>query len=237
MPHLVQAERTSPADVPVAARVVSGLSPAVSGKGDVPVLVLAVLAALTSVGALLLHWAGWLRMPFTATFISLPGTLLLLCITVWAGRTDRNLLFNRLIVGVTAGAFGLVAYDLMRFLVQAVLPVGFDAFFSMRAFGTLMTGRPPGTNVALYTGWLYHISNGLTFGIMYALLAGPARWQWGLVWGLILEVAMLVVYPAVFNPNPRSGFVLVSIVGHAAFGSVIGVWCARHATPAVRGVG
>jgi hypothetical protein len=202
---------------------------------DLPLLILALLAALSSISALLLQWAGWVRMPFTVTFVSLPGTLLLLCITVWAGRTNRDLLFNRLIVGVTAGALGLVAYDLMRLFVQLALPVGFDAFFSMRAFGTLMTGQPLASPAALVTGWIYHVSNGLSFGIIYALLAGPARWYWGLVWGLILEIAMLVVYPAVFNPTPRSGFVVVSIVGHAAFGSVVGVWCARHARPALRG--
>lgn len=210
-------------------------SPAINAAKDVPLLILAVVAALSSIAALLLQWANWVRMPFTVTFVAMPGTLLLLCITVWAGRTDRDLLFNRLTTGLVAGALGLIAYDLMRLFVQAALPLGFDAFFSMRAFGTLMTGRAPGTTTALVSGWVYHVSNGLSFGIIYSLLAGPARWYWGLVWGLILEVAMLVVYPAVFNPSPRSGFVIVSIVGHAAFGSVIGVWCMRHARPALRG--
>jgi hypothetical protein len=232
----IRLDPPAPVHADTFARTRGGLpSPAASRLRDVPLLALALLAALSSVAALLLQWAGWVRMPFTITFVSLPGTLVLLCITVWAGRSSRELLFNRLMVGFIAGTLGLVAYDLMRLFVQTALPLGFDAFFSMRAFGWLMTGQPLGSPTALIAGWIYHVSNGLSFGVMYALLAGPARWYWGLLWGLILEAAMLVVYPAVFNPTPRSGFLLVSIVGHAAFGTIVGVWCARHATPALRG--
>lgn len=209
-------------------------SPALDGRGGLGLLALGTAAALSSIAALLLEAVHWVRMPFTVTFVSLPGLVLLICMTVWAGRTDRRLLYNRLLVGGAAGAVGLVAYDLIRLAVQDLLPVGFDAFYSLRVFGTLMTGRPIGSDAALAAGWAYHISNGITFGVIYALLAGPARWWWGLAWGSILEIGMIAVYPAVFLPSVTRGFLLVSVVGHAVFGAIVGLLCQQAALPAQR---
>jgi len=173
-------------------------------------------------------------MPYTVSFVTLPGLVALVALAVWARRGDRPLLFNRLVVGTVAGSLGLVAYDVMRWLVQLVLPVSYDAFRAFQIFGTLMTGRGDDSVLALAAGWAYHITNGLTFGIIYALLAGPARWWWGLAWGGTLEAAMMVVYPSLMNPASISDFVVVSVIGHAVFGAVVGWWCERHALLSTR---
>jgi hypothetical protein len=206
-------------------------SPAASVVADIPLLLLGLAAASTSIASLLLHAVGWLRMPFTASFVTLPGLVLLLCVTVWAGRARRDLMYNRLVVGLASGAVGLVVYDVVR-LVVAQFVTGFDAFYSIRVFGNLITGAPVATPEALAVGFGYHTTNGLTFGVIYALLAGPARWWWGLAWGLVLEIAMILVYPAIYIPTSSRAFLTVSIVGHAAFGSVIGLACQRYARPA-----
>jgi hypothetical protein len=209
-----------------------GLDVGATSKADYVLLVVAILSALSSIGALLLHAADFIDMPYTVTFVSLPGTLLLISLTVWTGRTSRELFFNRLTVGFAVGAVGVVIYDAIRWVVQETLPIGFDAFYSIVAFGNLITGAPATSGTAVVVGWAYHISNGLTFGVLYSLIAGPARWWYGLIWGLILEIAMLVVYPPLFQMGTTTGFVLVSIVGHAAFGAVIGLGCRRWALPA-----
>jgi len=209
-----------------------GPSPAIRHRRDLPLFLAALLCAFSSIAALLLQAIGWIAMPFTVSFVTLPGMLLLLCISVWAGRTDRRLLANRLATGAVAGSIGLVAYDLIRLAVQELLPVNFDAFYSLRVFGHLMTGHAIASGESLAAGWAYHITNGVTFGIIYSLLAGPAHWWWGLVWGLVLEIGMLLVYPAVFRPSSMRGFVIVSVIGHAVFGAVVGIWCARRAAPA-----
>jgi hypothetical protein len=192
-------------------------------------LVVAVAAAATSIAALLFDWVGWVRMPYTISFVTLPGLVALVVMSVWARRSDRRLLFNRLVTGTVAGLLGLVAYDVVRAVAQTVLPVTFDAFASFQIFGTLMTGLGSDSHVGLVAGWAYHITNGLTFGIIYALLAGPARWWWGLAWGGTLEFAMMVVYPSLVHPRSISDFVVVSVIGHAVFGSVVGLWCERRA--------
>jgi hypothetical protein len=205
------------------------LDPAASSRADLPMLLLALTAAAASIAALLLDWVGWIRMPYTISFVTFPGMVLLVVLTVWAKRADRRILFNRLSVGAVGGLLGLIAYDAIRWLVQIVLPVRYDAFIAFSIFGRLMTGGPGDSGVTLAAGWAYHITNGLTFGIIYALLAGPARWWWGLIWGGALELAMMVVYPSLVRPASMSDFVAVSVIGHTVFGAVVGRWCERHA--------
>ncbi|MHB8508893.1 MAG: DUF6789 family protein [Candidatus Dormibacteria bacterium] len=211
----------------------TSLSPAVRGVRDIPLLLICLLSALSSIAALLLHAAGLVRMPFTVSFLTVPGLILLAGLTIWTGRTDRRLFFNRLTVGLAAGAAGLVAYDAIRFVV-GLFPIHFDPFFSHRAFGNLMTGAAVMSPTALWAGWAYHITNGVTFGVIYCLLAGPARWWYGLIWGTTLELAMLLVYAPLFHPNNYKSFVLVSIVGHAAFGTIVGVISRRYSEAANR---
>ena len=207
------------------------LQPAARTKSDVPLLLLTVVAALSSIAALLLHAVGWVRMPFTISLVSLPGMVLLVCITMWARHQGRQLLLNRIAVGAVAGLVGLVVYDVVRLVVEEALPIHFDAFISLPIFGSLMTGQPVASAIALAAGWGYHISNGLTFAIVYSLIAGPARWWWGLVWGFTLELGMMVVYPAVVRPKSLSGFVVVSVIGHAFFGATVGLLTERKAMP------
>jgi hypothetical protein len=206
--------------------------PAYRAKPDGPLLTVTLVACLSSISALLLQWVGWIRMPYTISFFSLPGMVTIVALTVWTKRTGRQLFFNRLWVGTVGAALGLVGYDLVRWLVQVALPVNFDAFAAFPAFGHYMTGRPPSDHVAIAAGWAYHITNGWTFGIIYALLAGPARWWWGLVWGATLEAAMMIVYPTLLHPRSVSSFVIVSVIGHAVFGSIVGITAQRRAIAA-----
>ena len=190
---------------------------------------IALAAAASSIAALLLHAAGWIRMPYTITFVTLPGTVLLVSMLVWTRRSDRTLLFNRLAVGLVAGILGTLAYDVARFAVQSLIPLGFDAFRSLPAYGSIMTGRPVDSDTALIAGWIYHVSNGLTFGVIYSILAGPARWWWGLAWGAALEASMIVVFPTILRPSSLKGFLLINMIGHTAYGAGVGLWCQRKA--------
>src|SRR5437879_3778219 len=106
----------------MARRPGSTLSPAATSRSDLPLLLLVLGACFTSIAALLLHAAGWLRMPYAVSFITLPGMVLLLTLFAWTGRTDRRLMYNRLATGAAAGVAGLVAYDLIRLAVQDLFP-------------------------------------------------------------------------------------------------------------------
>jgi hypothetical protein len=184
---------------------------------------------VTSIAALLLQVAGIIRMPYTLSFATAPGIIFLLCVQIWAGRARRPLIVNRLRVGFVAGLIGLLAYNGTRWVIGMLLST--SPFYSIFIFGNLITAKPGESMAAAVAGWLYHISNGVTFGIIYTLIAGPAHWWFGLAWGAVLELAMLIIYPAstILQPRALAPFVIVSLASHALFGAVIGMVAQRHA--------
>lgn len=200
-----------------------------SRRLELPVLILTLAALTSSIAALLLHVAGWLAFPYGISYVTLPGMLSLFAILSWARVVDHRLLINRIWVGTVAGVYGLIAYDVSRLAVQDILSLDFDAFIAIRSFGSLITNEPIGSSRAAVAGWSYHISNGWTFALAYALIAGPARWWFGLIWGIILEVGMLIIYPVLFQTLNYEPFLMVSILGHAFYGAVLGVCCRKWA--------
>lgn len=212
-------------------------SPLAAYREDPLFFLLTLGAAATSIAALLLQVVGIIRMPYTLSFLTAPGMTFLLCVQVWAGRARRPLIVNRLRVGVAAGLIGLLAYNGTRWVLGIFLPS--SPFYSIAIFGKLITANPAESIIASVAGWLYHISNGVTFGIIYTLILGPARWWFGLAWGLVLELAMLIIYPAstLLQPRALAPFVIVSLASHALFGAVIGVIAQDHALARDSGMG
>jgi hypothetical protein len=83
-----------------------------------------------------------------------------------------------------------------------------------------------GTARAAILGWIYHFSNGATFGVMYvAMIGSPTRrhWAWAVVMALAVELGMLLTpYPQVFNIPVTARFVTVTVAAHAIFGIGLG---------------
>lgn len=192
-------------------------------------IIVTVVCAATSIAALLLHAAGMLAMPYAVAFITGPGLVVLLGIMAWARRVDHHWLRTRLFAGTVAGFIGLVGYDVGRWLITLALPMNFDPFIPILSFGTLITGKPISDPAAIIAGWAYHISNGWTFAVIYALIAGSRSWWWGLAWGACLELGMIIVYPVIFQIAYVEPFLAVSIAGHVIYGGLLGWWCQRHA--------
>lgn len=215
-------------------------SPRAAFREDPFMFLLALVAATTSIAALLLHLAGITRMPYTLSFITVPGMILLLYVRIWAGRAERHAIMRRLSAGFAAGILGLAAYNLVRWIAGSLLAIHTSPFYSVYIFGSLITGQTRESALAIVLGWAYHISNGITFAIIYALLAGPARWHYGLLWGLVLEIAMLTIYPSstLLRPPELMPFAIISLVAHASYGTVIGLYvhwrCSRPVVGASR---
>jgi hypothetical protein len=97
---------------------------------------------------------------------------------------------------------------------------------------------------AQFVGWVYHFSNGATFGAMYlAMIGNGARrhWAWGVAMAVGLELGMLLTpYPGVFGIHLSALFVVVTLAAHLIFGIAMGLlvkwfsirWCAQPATVA-----
>jgi len=202
-----------------------------------PALTLLVLGCTAAgIGAFLLDVAGIVAMPWTISFVSLPALVVVVAIGVWAQRVARQPFFNRLAVGVIAGFIATLAYDGVRLAIQETAPLDYDGFRSINIFGSLILSKPETALDARIAGWTYHFWNGVSFGVMYALVAGPARWYWGLAWGMALEMMMIGIYPVAFAiQRSDPAFLAISMTGHAAYGAVLGLlcerWCGREPLP------
>jgi len=55
--------------------------------------------------------------------------------------------------------------------------------------------NPDGFRASFLSGYLWHTINGISFGIMYALIFGQGSWGWALAWGVVVWLAMMVSMP------------------------------------------
>jgi hypothetical protein len=81
-------------------------------------------------------------------------------------------------------------------------------------------------------GWIYHFSNGITFGVMYVALIGqPVRrsWWWGVLLATGIEMALLLLaLRKFFGIQVTALFVAVTLAAHLIFGARDGLEHARH---------
>ncbi len=182
--------------------------------------------ASTSIGALLAQFYGVASMRVVALTTLLPACVALAGLGVGARRVAGGEFTRRLLIGLWVGWWATVAYDLWRapFFLLAMNP-----FKAHPLFGALLTGLPPQDVWAQVIGWLYHFSNGIGFGVMYMMaVRRPAIWS-AVLWGIVLETAMLVTpYRDVFDIPLTGKFLFVSGSAHVVYGVVLGV-VARHA--------
>jgi hypothetical protein len=186
-----------------------------------------VASAAVSGLAILLHAAGWLPMYFAIDVLGPPSLMLLVLLGIYARRIDDNLVLNRLSVGAWAGMIATGAYDLIRLGLRAGRLIDFDPFRTHPIFGMLITGQPLTSSTAVAVGWAYHLWNGVGFAIMYTLVAGPAHPLFALGWAMLLEIAWLTALPSTLSFTLDPDLLLVSLVGHTAYGVVLGLLARR----------
>jgi len=119
------------------------------------------------------------------------------------------------------------AYDLTRLALVAVLGMDLRPFEAVPLFGQLLTGAPAHSPVAVAVGVAYHLSNGVGFGVAFAMVAGRRGIGAGVAWALVLEAIMLTLYPGWLDIRSIREFASVSMLGHVAYGGVLG-WMARR---------
>lgn len=185
-----------------------------------PWLLLPFFAGATSIASLLGYFYGVFSMRAGVAFVLLPGIALAVAFVVGARRRGRPDLADRALAGVFAGGFATLAYDVCRIpLVHAGLPI----FKAISYFGTLIVGTTDVTAEAEIAGWAYHYSNGIGFGLMYAALFARERLWTAVVWGTVLEGAMLLTpYAEVFGYTRGREFFAITLGAHFVYG--LGLW-------------
>jgi hypothetical protein len=174
--------------------------------------------------------------------ILIPATLALVALAVLDWSRGDGLLWRGVMIGAVAGFLAACAYDVFRipFVVAAIDKVGPDwlrlpLFKVFPRFGAMVLGQPfdaamTDSQFSLTShlvGWVYHFSNGITFGVMYMALLGDASrrsWWWAVLFATVLELAMLFTpYTTFFGIHLTTRFVIVTFAAHAIFGVALGL--------------
>jgi hypothetical protein len=199
----------------------------------------------TSIWCLLAEFYGLCSMRLFTLAVLIPSTAALIvmdCIDFFRGNGQ---LFRALMIGAVGGLLAAVAYDLFRipFVVAHANGVGpawarLPLFAVFPQFGAMILRAPSAGHEAPFTlsehvlGWIYHFSNGITFGVMYMAMIGDARrrsWLWAVALAAGLELAMLFTpYTGFFGINFTARFVVVTLLAHLIFGVALGLYSRRR---------
>ncbi|XEC94347.1 hypothetical protein AB6A23_24015 [Paenibacillus tarimensis] len=124
--------------------------------------------------------------------------------------------------GTIAGFLATCLYDLSRFILIRVTGIQFWPFDIFGIFGKALVGEHTTGLWVSVLGVLFHLANGTGFGIAYTVAFGRKGIWGGVVWALILELAMVSVYPGWLGLKALDEFLSVSMVGHFVYGIVLG---------------
>ena len=180
--------------------------------------------------ALLAYGFVGVPMTFTAPFVVLPSALIVAgLMLVRTQRYERlHVMSRRLLMGVAWALAATVVYDVSRPLIVLILGFSLDPYRAMPIFGQLITGLPAGDPLSLTAGWIYHIWNGVSFGLMYALVWPRGGAVGGWIWAMALQGLRMVTYPNLFQARVDDPpFLITGILGHSLWGVVLGVGLRR----------
>lgn len=98
----------------------------------------------------------------------------------------------------------------------------------------LMTDNMQASPLEFVIGGLYHFWNGATMAAVYTLVIGKGRWYYGLLWGFIIHIGMMLapwmipmVGPFGINYGPGYTIFVASLLAHLAYGAVLGILAQR----------
>jgi len=185
-------------------------------------------SASVSLAALVAHVFKVLPMPFFLEVFGVPSLLVIYALAAYAKKINARMLTNGLWVGLWAGLAATAVYDGVRFVVERAHLFGYNGFVPILMFGSWITGQAATTTAAKIAGWSYHYWNGATFAVIYTLTFGRKRWWWGLGYGILMECCMLGLFPFFLRVTNKLDFIAVSMIGHLAYGAVLGLLAQQY---------
>lgn len=207
------------------------------GTSIIEILLSGLALAAAAVGPNILVVAltpGMPGMPVLAKWLLLPSLLLLALVGIAATVSGMERLRNRLWAGIWIGAATTAALDVIRL---TGFQMGYMPGDLPRMFGVLILdqmARGPSTTSDI-VGSLYHYWVGACLGIAFTVIMGRFRWWGGLIWGLIVELGMMITPPMViamdtgyFGLKKGYGILVVTMLAHIAFGAALGMLSERY---------
>lgn len=196
----------------------------VFGRLDLSRILIFCLGVL-SIASLLLYFQGVSHFGYLVIVVAMVEILGYLLIYIYAHVTVRKELLRLLTAGIWAGGIATLAYDVVR---VPIAYAGIPVFKAISYFGTVFLNVPTPTPISEAVGWAYHLSNGISFGLMYVALVSKPGPITAVMWGMTLEGIMLLTpYAEVFGYRRDAKFLAITIGAHAVYGLVL--WLALRA--------
>ena len=139
------------------------------------------LLAASSIACLLFDFYRLCPMRLFTIFILLPAMAALLAFAAFDRQCGDGQLWQAVTIGILGGLLAAFAYDLFRLpfvfsrewgIASIVPPLKLFKVFPK--FGAMILGQPleqaSYSTAACFIGWIYHFSNGATFGVMYVAM-------------------------------------------------------------------
>ncbi|MEU4242465.1 hypothetical protein [Actinoplanes sp. NPDC026619] len=183
-----------------------------------PARVVVFLLAGGSIAALLADLYRIAPMGRVFWFVSVPA-MAVLAIVAALPRIDPDLR-ARIRVGAVAGVLGVLGYDVARIPFALA---GQRVFAPIESYGILIADSSASSGLTSTLGWLYHLSNGVTFGIAYLAIAARRRWPLGVLWALLLEtVAVLSPFATRYDLAGHLVPIAIAYLAHVFYGYPLG---------------
>jgi hypothetical protein len=193
-----------------------------SWQGNSFLLRLLGIGALFSGIALLAHiLAGiCLRVALALTV----GLLMLTLFLVWqrTSSEERSPMLRRTIVGLVSGLLATASYDSAKFTLSQWDPSPYNPFEAIHLFGLLLAGSSASNLVVNAAGTVFHLVNGISFGLAFCLLVERPGLLSGIGWGLFLALLQITLYPGWIPMNFYQEFATISAISHVLYGIVLG---------------
>jgi hypothetical protein len=196
-----------------------------------------------SIWCLLSEFYGLCSMRTFTFFVLIPCMLALTAMALLDRSKGDRQLWRAVVIGTVAGFIAACAYDIFRipWVIGHMQHAGPDwlrlpLFKVFPRFGALIINEPftaqqPQGQFSLTAhliGWIYHFSNGMTFGVMYMALIGDVlkrTWLWAILMAAGLEVLMLITpYTSFFAIRMTALFIIVTLTAHIIFGLILGLF-------------
>lgn len=168
---------------------------------------------------------GVVQMHQSAYILFLPSLLLLIFIGGYLWY-KKDKLGHVLLLGFLGGLIGTIGYDLIRI---PFMLMGSRIFAPIAMYGMWLTDATVSTSFTDLVGWLYHFSNGITFGIMYALFMMGRNMWWAVLYALLLETIFVVSpFGELFGLTGKPLALTAAYIGHVAYGYPLGKMVQNH---------
>ncbi|HKI87305.1 MAG TPA: DUF6789 family protein [Thermoanaerobaculia bacterium] len=175
--------------------------------------------------------AGIAKMSYLGSHILVPSVVLLIVVLILAIARHHRRLSNRILAGAAAGLIATFGLEVIR---ATSFHLGGMPGDMPQLLGVLLTDRfmlgPSALSTTL--GYLYHFWNGISFGIVFAVLFGRKPILWALVYAQLIGIGFLLS-PAVkamgigFMGSQMPAMPLTVVLAHLAYGVILGLLAKR----------